>query len=158
MWALMPEETGLEMAQKKGREELHTSPEDPALSGSYEPAVANRNIVAFIILLGIFMFVIDGSVVSIALPTITRYFRADVALVPVGDNFIPGYGDEPSPGLRKSGRSDRQGSDLFMGICSLYSGIRRLRPLLKPWHAHILSGPSSSGSGHGLLHQHRNNL
>ena len=64
---------------RKGREELHTSPEDSALSGSYEPAVANRNIVAFIILLGIFMFVIDGSVVSIALPTITRYFRADVA-------------------------------------------------------------------------------
>ena len=64
---------------KKGREELHTSPEDSALSGSYEPAVANRNIVAFIILLGIFMFVIDGSVVSIALPTITRYFHADVA-------------------------------------------------------------------------------
>ena len=75
----MPEETGLKMAQKEGREELYTSPEDPALSGSYEPAVANRNIVAFIILLGIFMFVIDGSVVSIALPTITRYFRADVA-------------------------------------------------------------------------------
>lgn len=46
---------------------------------SSEPPVANRNIVAFIILLGIFMFVIDGSVVSIALPTITRYFLADVA-------------------------------------------------------------------------------
>jgi Na+/melibiose symporter-like transporter len=63
----------------KVQERLNSSPEDPARSGSYEPAVANRNIVAFIILLGIFMFVIDGSVVSIALPTITRYFRADVA-------------------------------------------------------------------------------
>ena len=41
--------------------------------------VAGRNVLAFIILLGIFMFVIDGSVVSIALPTITRYFQADVA-------------------------------------------------------------------------------
>ena len=61
------------------QERLDTSPEDPARPSSYEPAVANRNIVAFIILLGIFMFVIDGSVVSIALPTITRYFRADVA-------------------------------------------------------------------------------
>jgi EmrB/QacA subfamily drug resistance transporter len=37
-----------------------------------------RNILSFIIFVGIFMFVIDGSVVSIALPTITRYFQADV--------------------------------------------------------------------------------
>lgn len=42
--------------------------------------VASRNVLSFIILLGIFMFVIDGSVVSIALPTITRYFQADVSL------------------------------------------------------------------------------
>ena len=46
---------------------------------SSELPVAGRNVLAFIILLGIFMFVIDGSVVSIALPTITRYFQADVA-------------------------------------------------------------------------------
>jgi EmrB/QacA subfamily drug resistance transporter len=38
-----------------------------------------RNILSFIIFLGIFMFVIDGSVVSIALPTITRYFQADIS-------------------------------------------------------------------------------
>lgn len=38
---------------------------------SYELPPACRNVLAFIILLGIFMFVIDGSVVSIALPTIT---------------------------------------------------------------------------------------
>lgn len=42
--------------------------------------IAGRNALSFIILLGIFMFVIDGSVVSIALPTITRYFQADVSL------------------------------------------------------------------------------
>ncbi len=39
-----------------------------------------RIVLSFIILLGIFMFVIDGSVVSIALPTVTRYFRADISL------------------------------------------------------------------------------
>ncbi len=32
-----------------------------------------------LILTGILMFVIDGSVVNIALPTITAYFQADVA-------------------------------------------------------------------------------
>jgi EmrB/QacA subfamily drug resistance transporter len=46
---------------------------------SSELPVAGRNVLAFIVLLGIFMFVIDGSVVSIALPTITHYFQADVA-------------------------------------------------------------------------------
>jgi MFS family permease len=59
----------------RGKEELNKSePFD-----SSELPVAGRNVLAFIILLGIFMFVIDGSVVSIALPTITRYFQADVA-------------------------------------------------------------------------------
>jgi EmrB/QacA subfamily drug resistance transporter len=57
----------------------NVSQEDQAVSSLSETPVASRNIVAFIILLGIFMFVIDGSVVSIALPTITGYFRADVA-------------------------------------------------------------------------------
>lgn len=55
------------------------SQEGLPLSNLGESPVASRNIVASIILLGIFMFVIDGSVVSIALPTITRHFRADVA-------------------------------------------------------------------------------
>ncbi len=39
----------------------------------------NRRIVMLLILTGILMFVIDGSVVNIALPTITAYFGADVA-------------------------------------------------------------------------------
>lgn len=38
-----------------------------------------RSIVMLLILTGILMFVIDGSVVNIALPTITIYFNADVA-------------------------------------------------------------------------------
>ncbi|HSD57832.1 MAG TPA: DHA2 family efflux MFS transporter permease subunit [Methanotrichaceae archaeon] len=39
----------------------------------------DRRIVMLLILTGILMFVIDGSVVNIALPTITAYFQADVA-------------------------------------------------------------------------------
>lgn len=42
-------------------------------------AVQGRSIVMLLILTGILMFVIDGSVVNIALPTITIYFDADVA-------------------------------------------------------------------------------
>ncbi|HUS76601.1 MAG TPA: MFS transporter [Methanothrix sp.] len=65
--------------EKMGKDGLNTSPAASEPIDSSEPHVAGRNILAFIILLGIFMFVIDGSVVSIALPTITRYFQADVA-------------------------------------------------------------------------------
>lgn len=39
---------------------------------------ANRSIIMRLILIGIIMFVLDGNVVSIALPTITRYFNTDV--------------------------------------------------------------------------------
>jgi EmrB/QacA subfamily drug resistance transporter len=42
-------------------------------------SVTSRRMVMLLILTGIFMFVIDGSAVSIALPTITSYFQADVA-------------------------------------------------------------------------------
>jgi len=62
-----------------GKDGLNTLPAALEPIDSSEPHVAGRNILAVIILLGIFMFVIDGSVVSIALPTITRYFQADVA-------------------------------------------------------------------------------
>jgi EmrB/QacA subfamily drug resistance transporter len=48
-------------------------------SASLARTIRERNVLSFIIFLGIFMFVIDGSVVSIALPTITRYFQADVS-------------------------------------------------------------------------------
>ena len=48
-------------------------------SASLSKTSKERNILSFIIFVGIFMFVIDGSVVSIALPTITRYFQADVS-------------------------------------------------------------------------------
>ncbi len=60
-------------------EDLKGFPETATHPSPSEPPIANRGILTFIILLGIFMFVIDGSVVSIALPTITRYFQADVA-------------------------------------------------------------------------------
>jgi EmrB/QacA subfamily drug resistance transporter len=70
--------------EKKGQKELelNTSSAESTPSVAFDQSGmqgAGRNILAFIILLGIFMFVIDGSVVSIALPTITRYFQADVA-------------------------------------------------------------------------------
>lgn len=39
---------------------------------------ADRRVVMLLILTGILMFVLDGNVVSIALPTITHYFNADV--------------------------------------------------------------------------------
>ncbi len=55
---------------------LLQSSKNPASSSS--PAVQNRSIIMLLILTGIFMFVLDGSVVSIALPTITGYFNADV--------------------------------------------------------------------------------
>ncbi len=41
---------------------------------------ADRRIIMLLILIGIIMFVLDGNVVSIALPTITRYFNTDVTL------------------------------------------------------------------------------
>jgi EmrB/QacA subfamily drug resistance transporter len=44
-----------------------------------EDTAQGRSIVMLLILTGILMFVIDGSVVNIALPTITAYFQADVA-------------------------------------------------------------------------------
>jgi len=67
---------------KKEREGPSTSSAVSTPSKAFDSSelnVAGRNVLASIILLGIFMFVIDGSVVSIALPTITRYFQADVA-------------------------------------------------------------------------------
>jgi EmrB/QacA subfamily drug resistance transporter len=44
-----------------------------------EDTAQGRSIVMLLILTGILMFVIDGSVVNIALPTITAYFQADMA-------------------------------------------------------------------------------
>ncbi len=72
------------LIRKKGRKGLNTLSAESVPSklseafDSSELHVAGRSVQAFIILLGIFMFVIDGSVVSIALPTITSYFQADV--------------------------------------------------------------------------------
>ena len=39
----------------------------------------NRYIVLLLVLTGVLMSVVDGSVVSIALPTITEYFRVNIA-------------------------------------------------------------------------------
>jgi EmrB/QacA subfamily drug resistance transporter len=44
------------------------------------PAYRNRYIIMVIVLMGIMMSVIDGIVVSIALPTITAFFNVDVSL------------------------------------------------------------------------------
>ena len=44
------------------------------------PPTKGRYIILAIVLLGILMSVIDGNVVSIALPTITQYFNVDVTL------------------------------------------------------------------------------
>ena len=44
-----------------------------------QPPVQNRRIIMLLILTGILMFVLDGSVVNIALPSITRYFNSDMA-------------------------------------------------------------------------------
>ena len=59
---IQPRDVGIDAGEdrlgddvKKGRERLNSSPEDETRSGSYGPPVANRNIVAFIILLGIFV-------------------------------------------------------------------------------------------------------
>ncbi|ACL17088.1 MFS transporter [Methanosphaerula palustris] len=49
----------------------------PSSSGT--PAYTNRYIILIIVLTGILMAVIDGIVVSIALPTMTSYFGVDVA-------------------------------------------------------------------------------
>lgn len=43
-----------------------------------DPGHTDRRIIMILILIGIVMFVLDGNVVSIALPTITRYFNTDV--------------------------------------------------------------------------------
>lgn len=45
-----------------------------------EPVYKNRYVILAIVLTGIFMSVLDGIVVSIALPTITQYFNVPVAL------------------------------------------------------------------------------
>ena len=47
-------------------------------SSPRESPEKHRYIIAAAVLLGVFMFVLDGSVVSIALPTITRIFSIDV--------------------------------------------------------------------------------
>lgn len=44
------------------------------------PPVKDRYIILIIVLMGILMSVIDGTVVSIALPTITEHFNVDVAI------------------------------------------------------------------------------
>ena len=44
------------------------------------PPVKDRYIILVIVLTGILMSVIDGNVVSIALPTITQHFNVDVAI------------------------------------------------------------------------------
>lgn len=43
------------------------------------PPVKDRRIIMLLILTGILMFVLDGSVVNIALPSITRYFNSDMS-------------------------------------------------------------------------------
>ena len=43
------------------------------------PPAQDRRIIMLLILTGILMFVLDGSVVNIALPSITRYFNTDMA-------------------------------------------------------------------------------
>ncbi len=44
-----------------------------------ESGSKNRYIVLLLVLTGVLMAVVDGSVVSIALPTITEYFRVSIA-------------------------------------------------------------------------------
>jgi MFS family permease len=44
-----------------------------------ESGSKNRYIVLLLVLTGVLMAVVDGSVVSIALPTITAYFRVSIA-------------------------------------------------------------------------------
>ncbi|MBP2132501.1 EmrB/QacA subfamily drug resistance transporter [Methanomicrobium sp. W14] len=51
---------------------------DTDISGKYSPD--KRKAVMFVALLGMYMSVLDGVVISIALPTITSYFNADLAL------------------------------------------------------------------------------
>ena len=42
------------------------------------PPAQDRRIIMLLIMTGILMFVLDGSAVNIALPSITRYFNTDI--------------------------------------------------------------------------------
>ncbi len=53
--------------------------QQPHYNDSFPP-VKDRYIILVIVLTGILMSVIDGNVVSIALPTITQHFNVDVAI------------------------------------------------------------------------------
>jgi EmrB/QacA subfamily drug resistance transporter len=52
---------------------------EPDLTSIKDPGSKNRYIILLLILTGILMAVVDGSVVSIALPTITGYFHVSLA-------------------------------------------------------------------------------
>jgi EmrB/QacA subfamily drug resistance transporter len=56
---------------------IETQSEDP--SSKLKSISKNRYIVLLLVLTGVLMAVVDGSVVSIALPTITKYFNTSIA-------------------------------------------------------------------------------
>ncbi len=54
-------------------------PAQATTAGTADPRYGHRYAVLFIVLVAVLMAVIDGSVVNIALPTMTRYFAVDLA-------------------------------------------------------------------------------
>jgi MFS family permease len=85
----------------------------------------NPRFMAFIVFAAIFMAVLDGNVVNIALPTITTYFGVDVTY---SQWVVTAYLVTLTSLLLIFGRVCRKGADVYSRVYCFYPRITCLRP------------------------------
>ena len=131
----------------------NTSPLSPHPSGSED-----RYVILPLVLAGILMAVVDGSVVSIALPTIMEYFRVNPAQ---SQMIMTSYLVTLTSLLMVFGKVAEYvgpGQALLPRHCLLYIQFPGLRTFHKPEPSCALQDISGSGSGHDVFHKLGHNL